>query len=278
MKKIAIIPNISKDTDLEVTKKLIACIEKNNVEVLVQKAFYKDIDEKYVRENAISEADCVIVIGGDGTILNAAFECSVADIPILGINLGRIGFMTEVEVDDIEKAIFALISGNYIIEERMMLKVSFLKQGEKKTYHALNDVVISKTDNSKLIGMDLFSGTELINRYVADGLILSTPTGSTGYNLSAGGPVVNPLMELVVATPMCAHMLTARPAVMPADEVLRVVLESDDKNCALVTVDGEIAGKIANLSEIEIIKSEYKTKIIKINKQSFYNVFTGKLS
>ena len=178
----------------------------------------------------------------------------------------------------IEKAILALISGDYIIEERMMLKVSFVKDGKRKIYHALNDVVISKTDNSKLIGMDLFSGSELINRYVADGLILSTPTGSTGYNLSAGGPVVNPLMELVVATPMCAHMLTARPAVMPADEILRVVLERDDKNCALVTVDGEIAGKIANLSEIEIIKSEYKTKIIKINKQSFYNVFTGKLS
>lgn len=275
MKKVVLIPNTTKDKDFFVTKKVIKSLEKY-VDVFLDRELIGDLSDKYISDNAYKNADCAIVIGGDGTILKAASKCAEADIPILGINLGRIGFMTEVEVDEVEDAIKALISGNFTTEERMMLKVSFSKSG--KEYHALNDAVISKTDNSKLISMDLYSADDLINKYIADGLIISTPTGSTGYNLSAGGPVVNPLMELFVATPMCPHMLTARPAVMPASDVLRVALDKDNENCALVTLDGEIVGKIENSDEVIITKSEYKTKIIKIKKQSFYNIFTGKLS
>lgn len=261
MKKIAVIPNTVKDKDGTVTRKVINSI----------KRFAQIVDIK-------DGADCAIVIGGDGTILNSAFSCAKANVPILGVNLGRIGFMTEVEVASIDEAIEALVKNEYITEERMMLKVEFEKDGKKEKFHALNDVVISKTDNAKLINMDLFSGADLINRYIADGLIISTPTGSTGYSLSAGGPVVNPLMELFLATPMCAHMLTSRPAVMPTDEALRVVLNSDNNNCALISVDGEVVGKIGDLEEVKITKSNYKTKIIKIKKQSFYSIFTGKLS
>lgn len=277
MKRVAVIPNTVKDRGLFVTKRLIKCLEKY-AEVAIEKKLAGDLDEKYISDNPYTGADFAIVIGGDGTILKAASECVKANIPILGINLGRIGFMAEVEVDEIEHAIEVLNSEEFVTEERMMLKVSFLKNGERKEYHALNDVVISKTDHSKLISMDLYSGNDHINRYVSDGLIISTPTGSTGYSLSAGGPVVNPLMELFVATPMCAHMLTARPAVLSSDETLKVVLLANDDNCALVTVDGEIAGKIEDEDEVVITKSEYTTKIIKIKKQSFYSVFTGKLS
>lgn len=275
MKKVVLIPNTTKDKDFLVTKKVIKSLEKY-VEVFVERELSGDLPEKYISDNAYSDTDCAIVIGGDGTILKAASKCAKADIPILGINLGRIGFMTEVEKDEVEDAVKALISGDFITEERMMLKVSFSKSGRE--YHALNDAVISKTDNSKLINMDLYSADDLINRYIADGLIISTPTGSTGYNLSAGGPVINPLMELFVATPMCPHMLTARPAVMPASDMLRVVIDGNNENYALVTLDGEIVGKIEDSDEVIITKSEYKTKIIKIKKQSFYNVFTGKLS
>lgn len=275
MKKVVLIPNTVKDKDFFVTKKVIKSLEKY-VDVSVEGGLSGNLPQKYISDNAYSDADCAIVIGGDGTILQAASKCAKSNIPILGINLGRIGFMTEVETDEVEYAIKALISGEFTTEERMMLKVSFSKSG--KEYHALNDAVISKTDNSKLINMELYSAGDLINRYVADGLIISTPTGSTGYSLSAGGPVINPLMELFLATPMCPHMLTARPAVMPASDVLRVVLDADNENCALVTLDGEIAGKIEDSDEVIITKSEYKTKIIKIKKQSFYNVFTGKLS
>ena len=277
VKKVAVIPNISKDKDLTVTKKVIKSLERYT-KVCVEKSLVGDLFSGYAKDNAVCNSDCAIVIGGDGTILKAAYDCAKANIPILGVNLGRIGFMTEVEISDIDEAVDSLIKGDFVTEERMMLKAEFQVSGKTRIFHALYDVVISKTDNAKLINMDLFSGQDMINRYIADGLIISTPTGSTGYSLSAGGPVVNPLMKLFVATPMCAHMLTARPAVMPADEELRVVLNSDDNNCALITIDGEVLGKIYDSEEIKITKSRYKTKIIKIKKQSFYSVFTGKLS
>lgn len=277
MKKIAVIPNIVKDKNLEVTRRVIKSLERYT-EVCTEKALTGELLPEYAETDSVLKSDCAVVIGGDGTILQAAFECAKADIPILGVNLGKIGFMTEVEISEIDKAVDSLVNGEYVTEERMMLKAEFDIEGKKKVYHALNDVVLSKTDKAKLINMDLFSGEDLINRYNADGLIIATPTGSTGYSLSAGGPVVNPLMELFIATPMCAHMLTARTAIMPADEELKAVLNSENGGCALISIDGEVVGKIHNLETVSITKSCYKTKIIKIKRQSFYSVFIGKLS
>lgn len=277
MKKIAVIPNIVKDKNLEVTRRVIKSLERYT-EVCTEKALTGELLPEYAETDSVLKSDCAVVIGGDGTILQAAFECAKADIPILGVNLGKIGFMTEVEISEIDKAVDSLVNGEYVTEERMMLKAEFDIEGKRKVYHALNDVVLSKTDKAKLINMDLFSGEDLINRYNADGLIIATPTGSTGYSLSAGGPVVNPLMELFIATPMCAHMLTARTAIMPADEELKAVLNSENGGCALISIDGEVVGKIHNLETVSITKSCYKTKIIKIKRQSFYSVFIGKLS
>lgn len=277
LKKIGIIPNTKKDKNLRVTKKLIEAL-KCCMEIYIEDLLNEEISDVCICEDIYEKAECIIVLGGDGTILRAAEKCARKKIPILGVNLGRIGFMTEIEIDEIKEAVEALCKGDYLVENRMMIKVSVISGSETREYHALNDVVIGKTDDAKLIYMNLYSGGDMINKYVADGLIISTPTGSTGYNISAGGPVVNPLMRLFIATPICAHMLTARPVIMPSEEKIEVVLESDGVNDAIVTVDGNVTGKIGNGDKVVITMSQYTTDIIRIKKESFYNVFTGKLS
>ena len=277
LKKIGIIPNTKKDKNLSVTKKLIKAL-KCCMEIYIENLLDEEISDVCICDDIYEKAECIIVLGGDGTILQAAEKCARKKIPILGVNLGRIGFMTEIEINEIKEAVDALCKGDYLVENRMMLKISVVSGGKTFEYHALNDVVIGKTDDAKLIYMNLYSGGDMINKYIADGLIISTPTGSTGYNISAGGPVVNPLMRLFVATPICAHMLTARPVIMPSEEKIEVVLESDGVNDAIVTVDGNVVGKIGNGDKVIITMSQYTTDIIRIKKESFYNVFTGKLS
>lgn len=279
MKKIAVIPNTSKDSDFAVTKRLTDCLF--GKAQIYMRAGLGLSDERvcYTSENIPDCCDIAIVIGGDGTIINAAGECSRKNIPILGVNLGRVGFMSELEVTELESGIERLLSGSYITENRMMIKLEVTAEnGEIKKAHALNDVVIQKTDGAKLIGLDLYSGGEKISRYISDGLIISTPTGSTGYNFSAGGPVVNPLMSLFVATAICPHMLTSRPAVLPSDIPVCIKSNKTPNCCGEVVVDGVGLCRIDDSSEIKITQSKYTTRLIKIVKRSFYDTLIQKLS
>jgi len=229
MLKIAVVPNGKKDSDLSVTGRLVDCLQ-GKAEIHMPQKYSGIFSGVKYREDVYESAELVIVIGGDGTIINSAVPCAKKSIPVLGVNLGRIGFMSEVEICDIEKSVESLISGDYIVEERMMMNTRVIrKSGEELSFIALNDTVVEKAAGVKLIGMELFSGSEKISQYVADGLIVSTPTGSTGYNLSAGGPVVNPLMSLFVATAICPHMLTARPAVLPADKPIVLLIDEIDQ-------------------------------------------------
>lgn len=281
MKKIAIIPNNSKDIGLLNTKSL--------VEFLHDKAFiYMDeaygilgMNVKYVPSSEIYDnADFVIVLGGDGTILQKAPECAKRGIPILGINLGKIGFMTEIEIDDMEQALTKFINDDFKIEKRMMMKAEIKKANKVQfSFHALNDVVVSKTVGAKLICMDLYTDGEAVNRYTADGLIIATPTGSTGYSISAGGPVVDPCMKLYVATPICAHMLSVRSAVLSSDKVIKIKLNEEYNNMdAVVSADGDVQGYIKDSDEVIITESEYDFELVKIGEQSFYDTLLKKLS
>ena len=276
MKNIVIIPNKTKDKELKVTKQLIETLSPSAK--LYMSTDFSDIGfQIYFLENdrLFDNADCVIVLGGDGTILNAAEPCGRKNIPIMGINLGKVGFMAEVNVCDIEKACKALLSGHYSVEKRMMMKVTVLKK-DKKEYHSLNDVVISKTD-SPMISVEIHNEKEKINGYSADGLIIATPTGSTGYSLSAGGPVADPTMELFIASPICAHMLHARPALIPCDRPITLSLSDELGLSAEVTIDGNIVDNITIGDKVIIEKSQYSAKIIKIGTQSFYDVLIEKL-
>lgn len=272
--KIAVITNKNKDTGLMTATKVAkflcgkAEVFMSNDTVLDSACgvTYTEPDELFC------VSDLAIVIGGDGTLLNVASQCAKANIPALGINLGRIGFMTEVEVSDIENSLTKLLSGEYTKEKRMLLKASI---NDTETYHALNDIVVSKRDHEQLIGVDLYAGGELVYHYDADGLIIATPTGSTGYSISAGGPVVDPGMDLYVATPICAHMLLARSAVLPADKELTVKLSDKD---AIICADGQMQRIITCDDIIKISKSNYEFELIKIGKSSFYNTLINKLS
>jgi NAD+ kinase len=172
------------------------------------------------------------------------------------------------------------LSGDYIKEKRMMMRVEIKKDNKLRSCcHALNDVVVSKSAGERLIGMELYTDGQLVNRYIADGLIIATPTGSTGYSISAGGPVVDPRMQLYVATPICAHMLSVRSAVLPSEKTIVIKLDNTYPECdAIVSADGDVQGYIKDCDEVVITKSEYEFELIKIGKQSFYDTVLKKLS
>ncbi len=262
--KVKVIRNFQKDKDSKVTEKLIKILNDRNIEV------------DYLDEKIEKDTDVVIVLGGDGTILGAACECAEMGIPVMGINLGRVGFMTETDVESMEKSVDSLIAGEYKIENRMMMEIFISSESGDRKYTALNDLVVSKPD-SQMINVGIFSEEEKITEYIADGVIIATPTGSTGYSLSAGGPVADPVSEMFLATPVCAHTLKARPSVLAPEKEVSVKLFGGANPFASVTVDGVFKEKIEEGDSVIIKKADKKLKLIKFGKQSFYDILTAKL-
>lgn len=275
---VAIITNITKDRGLVAARKAASCLKgKADIYMSDDCLLPEEFGVKYVPYSKLWQvSDIVLVIGGDGTLLRVASNCASNGIPALGINLGKVGFLTEVEPDEMQNAIDSVISGNYKVEKRMLLNTRI--NGGDISCHALNDIVISKPEGIKLIGLDLYTDNELVNHYVADGLIIATPTGSTGYSISAGGPVVDPRMSLYVATPICAHMLSVRSAILPAerDIVIRLNGEYPD-SYAIICIDGEKRGILRMEDEVRIMKSKYEFELIRIGTSSFYNTLISKL-
>ena len=279
MKKIGIIANTLKTE----YKDYISGIADN---LNGRAELYMSVESDVVGIKTVSETellgtvDYMLVMGGDGTMIGAAGGLARNKIPVLGINLGRIGFMTEIEPEMIATALDKLLAGEYKAEKRMMMKARVIKNNEEIcTFHALNDIVVSKAAGVRLVGLDLYTDGELVNRYIADGLILATPTGSTGYSISAGGPVVDPDMKLYVATPICAHMLSVRSAVLSADK--EIVIQQDESygiHEAIVTADGEVQCELTGGEKVIISRSHYELELIKIGNQSFYDTLIKKLS
>ena len=280
MKKIAVMPNSGKDVGLLNTKRLVEFLC-GRAEIFMEDSYsVLGMDINYVPPSEIYDrADYAIVLGGDGTILLRAARCAQRKIPVLGINLGKIGFMTEVETDDMEAALEKFLNDDFKTEKRMMLRAEIRKNNEVQfAFHALNDVVVSKTTNENLICIELSTDGEEVNRYRADGLIIATPTGSTGYSVSAGGPVVDPLMRLIVATPICAHSLAVRSAVLSSDKVVKIKINDSYGTDAVITADGDVQGYIKDADEVIITESEYDFELVKITNQSFYDTLIKKLS
>ena len=281
MKKIALIPNGNKDPELNNTRRIADYLNGRAELLLEDKYVCSGVKAEYTAYDAmLDEAEYLIVLGGDGTMLQTAADCARRELPVLGINLGKVGFLTEVELDNIEAALDKLLSGDCGIEKRMLMRVEIIRGGECIVHsHALNDVVTAKNAGAKLIALELYTDGELVNRYIADGLIIATPTGSTGYSISAGGPVVDPLMELYVATPICAHTLSVRSAVLPAEK--RIVIKPDGDypdNRAVVSADGDVLGEILPGDEVRITRSKYRFSMIKTGSYSFYDTVLKKLS
>ncbi len=224
------------------------------------------------QQRAVEQCDAIIAVGGDGTLLRANALALQHHLPVLGINGGRLGFLTEVELEQLNSACERLASDDYIIEERMMLEVRL----EGRTYLALNDVVVSRGGYSRLIGMDAFVNDEQVGHFVADGLIVSTPTGSTGYSLSAGGPLVCPEVECMILTPICAHSLQHRPVVTNAAHPITIRLT--EERSAMVAIDGREPLELPGGHLLRIVRSAHPTRLIRLEPGRFFSKVRIKLS
>lgn len=274
MKKIAVIPNYTKDTEYIYTKRLCKYLAGKAQVVMQEKDRIDGISAEFVSGDVFEGCSAAIVLGGDGTMIRVAEPCSEKAIPVMGINLGKVGFLTEVETDDMESACDRLLAEDFEVEERMMMEISLMES--KNTYVALNDLVIYK-DDAPMIETEICAGGDKVSEYMSDGIIISTPTGSTGYSLSAGGPVADPAMNLFIATPICAHTLSARPMLMSAQKDITLKLNKKGGKTAKIAVDGMNKCEI-NVGDTVIVRRSGRTlKTIKLGKQSFYYTMMAKL-
>ncbi|MBC8535553.1 NAD(+)/NADH kinase [Feifania hominis] len=279
--KLAVIPNIDRDKDLNFTEKLLAFLQPYDAEVLMEEYFRGRVsrDVRFCpRETLYREADAAIAIGGDGTFLRIARAAAEHDVAILGINMGRVGYMTELEPSELDQ-IAKLFAGDYRVEERMMLSASVLRGGER-VYEklGLNDAVVHNGMISRILDIDLYADGTIMNAYRADGIIISTPTGSTAYSMAAGGPIVDPVMNCLSVIPICPHSLYSRAIVFPDTAKVEVVLPRLHGKDALLTVDGSEGFAVRQGDRVCIQKSEQKTKIIRVKKSSFYDTLYRKLA
>ncbi|HNW86161.1 MAG TPA: NAD(+)/NADH kinase [Candidatus Limiplasma sp.] len=219
--------------------------------------------------------EAIVAVGGDGTLLRATQTAIAHNVPILGINVGHIGFLVETELEHLSEACQRLREDRFSIETRMMLDV-VRQDGTVKT--ALNDVVISRGGYARLIAVKASVGEELIGRYIADGLIISTPTGSTGYSLSAGGPIVCPEVECILLSPICPHSLQHRPVVANAAQTVTIALDCAPEQNAQLDVDGRIAGMLSGNETVSIRRSQTVTKLIRFGSHSFFHRIRAKLT
>lgn len=273
MKRIAVIPNYTKDTEYTYTKRLTAYLDGKAQVVMQEKDRIDGICAQFVNGDVFENCHAAIVLGGDGTMIRVAEQASAKAIPVMGINLGKVGFLTEVETDDMESACQRLLAGDFMVEERMMMEIS-LESGD--TYVALNDLVIYK-DDAPMIETEIYAGESKTSEYMSDGIIIATPTGSTGYSLSAGGPVADPAMNLFIATPICAHTLSARPMLMSEHKDITLKLLGKGGKSARIAVDG-VDKCVINSGETVIVRQAKRTfNTIKLGKQSFYYTMMAKL-
>ena len=274
MKRFFIVTNDGKDTDYKVTNKIKQLLEDAGKSCVLCE---KDKNKKIVKESIPEDIDCAIVIGGDGSLIEVARALPEHDIPILGINMGTLGYLTEVEVAHIDEAIAKIISNEFTTENRMMLEGLF-ENGNRDI--SLNDIIVSRKGVLRVIHFDLFVDGELLNSYEADGVIISTPTGSTAYNLSAGGPIVQPTAAMIVITPICSHALNTSSIVLSADAEI-VIRVGEGRNGTieevLVAFDGADMVTLFTGDSVTIRKAAAATKIMKLSKVSFLEILRRKM-
>lgn len=234
--------------------------------------------ERILDTEQYGELDFAIIVGGDGTLLHAARSLAPFKVPIVGINLGRLGFLTDIPANEIKQGLQALIDGDYRIEERAMLQTTVVKEGEgNHAFFSLNDAVISKGDTGRLIEMSVQVDDEFVSRTRSDGLIISTPTGSTAYALAAGGPIIEPTLPVFVLVPICPHTLSNRPIILNQLSTIQIFDIQLTDNRATLAVDGIIVQTLDGSETIEINQAEHVLKLIRIDKHSHFEALRDKL-
>ncbi|WMI80151.1 NAD(+)/NADH kinase [Anaerotignum sp. MB30-C6] len=282
MQKIGLIPNIEKDKDLAVTKRLVRhLLDKGCIPQLSEKVAQLTGLEMYARKEAeiFEHSDFIISLGGDGTLLGVGRKACQYNTPILGVNLGTLGFLTAEEKNRAEYAIDRVLMGQYKKEKRMMLQTSIaLEDGRINGITALNDICITRGLLYKILEFNVFVNDEYVDTLRADGVIICTPTGSTAYNLSAGGPVLKADAEIIAITPIAAHTLGSRPIVVSADDVITVEVNPREDTAFTISADGQESWSLTGKKVVQIRRAKVYTTIIKTNSQNFYDVLRHKLS
>ena len=275
MKSFYIITNSTRDEDLEVTRKIEEFFRSRGLSFFTHIA---DVSTgtNYTDENKIpKDTDCVIVLGGDGTMIQAAHDTADLDLPLLGINLGRIGYLADVEKVKINESLTDLIEGRYKIEERMMISGEIITPGAPNhdKNRSLNDIVIHRGAEMRVVNYKVYINDSFLYDFWADGMIVATPTGSTAYSMSAGGPIVEPMSEMIIITPICPHTINSRSTVFSAKDRIRISAEGYE---VYANFDGHISVPMSENDEILIMRSSKTTKLVRLKDDSFLTVLHDK--
>jgi len=281
---IGIIANITKENVFEVVSSFLTKLKENNIEYLLTKSLSEDknklkieLFEDFIADDReiYEKSDVIISIGGDGTMLATAFNAQIYDKPVLGINLGKLGFLAEANIDQIDKVISDLKNQNYLIEERMVI-IGEVDGYDLEDLFAINDIVIDKGGYPKMIELTVWVDGEYVTTLSADGLIIATPTGSTGYSISVGGPIVSPKTDVITLSPISPHSLTVRPLVLPGNQEILIKADSPFKGIQ-VNCDGQRSYTFPPPMEIRIRKSERPLKLIHTSLTTYFETLRNKL-
>lgn len=278
MKNFLLISNKYKDADLALTQRVVGFLKDHHAVCHVLADLESDYNELPIPDG---ETECILVIGGDGTMLQAARVIAGKKIPMIGINKGTLGFLTEIEIGDLEESLLQILEDDFEITERMMLKGE-IYHGENKIQEslALNDMVVTRSGISRIIECKIWVNGKVMNIYHGDGMIVATPTGSTGYNLSAGGPVVCPKADIVLLTPICPHTMGARSTVLvPSDDLWIEIgkVRKTQKEEAIATFDGQTGVNLTPGDRIHVRPADEKLFLIKLREHNFYEILRNKL-
>ena len=280
MKNIGIIAKKGRPEVLALTGKIIPWLTERGFRVAMEKNFAVSTEkvQGVERDEIANLADLLIVLGGDGTLLSVARIPGAEDVPILAVNLGGLGFLTEIRVDEINSLLEKVTVGDFDLDRRMMLEVSLSRSGEKgvETFRVLNEVVVNKGAMARMIDLDTSVNGMYLNIFKADGLIICTPTGSTGYSLSAGGPIIHPTLKLISLTPICPHTLTNRPIILTDDSTIKVTLRSENEDVFL-TMDGQVGVRMQEGDFIEVHKSQKVISLVKTPFRNYFEILKDKL-
>lgn len=285
MKRIGIIAKQNKPEAVTITGRLVEWLQPKGVEVYIEEEIEKSLRPNLTapflnpvkREEIPSHAEMIIVLGGDGTLLSVARLVGSHEVPILGVNLGGLGFLTEITLEELYRVLERVIQGDFVTDERVVFHAAVIRRGERLAeFIVLNDAVINKGALARIIDLETTINGEYLTTFKSDGLIISTPTGSTAYNLSAGGPIVYPSLHCIIITPICPHTLTNRPIVIPDDVEVRAILKSRQQE-VILTLDGQQGFVLEFGDVVEVKKAEGKILLIKSPYRHYFEVLRKKL-
>jgi len=285
MKRIGIIAKQNKPEAIPIARNLVEWLRPKKIEVYMEEGMVKQFHPPLAgprlnsigREEIPKKVEMIIVLGGDGTLLSVARLVGDHDVPILGVNLGGLGFLTEITLEELYRVLEKVVQGDFITDERVVLNASVIRRGERMAeFIVLNDAVINKGALARIIDLETTINGEYLTTFKSDGLILSTPTGSTAYNLSAGGPIVYPSLHCIIITPICPHTLTNRPIVIPDDVDIRATLKTKQQE-VILTLDGQQGFTLEFEDVVEVKKAEGHIFLIKSPYRHYFEVLREKL-